>query len=40
MNEDIEFPAPDAVKRVREKVKLADGIWFSLPSITIFLWST
>jgi len=28
MNEDIEYPAPDAVKRVREEVKAADGIWF------------
>lgn len=30
-NEDIEFPAPDAVKRVREEVKSADGIWFFCP---------
>jgi len=28
MNEDIEYPAPDAVKRVREEVKAADGICF------------
>ncbi len=31
MNQDIEFPAPDAVRRVREKVKAADGIWFFSP---------
>jgi chromate reductase len=28
MNQDIEYPAPDAVKRVRDEVKSADGIWF------------
>jgi len=31
MNEDIEFPAPAPVKRVREEVKKADGIWFFTP---------
>ena len=31
LNQDIEFPAPDAVKRVRDKVKSADGIWFFSP---------
>jgi len=31
MNEDIEFPAPEPVKRVREKVKSADAIWFFTP---------
>ncbi|MCL2826124.1 MAG: NAD(P)H-dependent oxidoreductase [Eggerthellaceae bacterium] len=31
MNEDIEFPAPGAVGRVREAVKSADGIWFFTP---------
>lgn len=31
MNQDIEFPAPEAVKRVREAVKAADGIWFFTP---------
>lgn len=31
MNEDIEFPAPEAVKRVREAVKAADGLWFFTP---------
>ena len=31
MNEDIEYPAPEAVKRVREDVKAADAIWFFTP---------
>lgn len=31
MNQDIEFPTPEAVKRVREKIKAADGIWFFTP---------
>jgi len=31
MNQDIEFPAPESVKRVREKIKAADGIWFFTP---------
>lgn len=31
MNQDIEFPAPQAVSRVREKVKEADAIWFFTP---------
>jgi chromate reductase len=31
MNQDLEYPAPPAVKRVREEVKLADGIWFFTP---------
>ncbi|MEA4814223.1 MAG: NADPH-dependent FMN reductase [Oscillospiraceae bacterium] len=31
MNQDIEFPAPEAVRRVREEVKAADGIWFFTP---------
>lgn len=31
MNEDIEFPAPEAVRRVREAVKAADGVWFFTP---------
>ena len=31
MNQDIEFPAPEAVKRVRDKIKAADGIWFFTP---------
>lgn len=36
MNEDIEFPAPDSVKRVREEVKSADGIWFFTPEYNHF----
>jgi len=31
MNQDHEFPPPDAVRRVREAVKAADGIWFFTP---------
>jgi len=36
MNEDIEYPAPEAVKRVREEVKSADGIWFFTPEYNHF----
>jgi chromate reductase len=36
MNEDIEFPAPEAVKRVRGEVKSADGIWFFTPEYNHF----
>lgn len=31
MNEDIEFPPPESVARVREAVKSADGVWFFTP---------
>lgn len=31
MNQDIEFPAPEAVARVREKVAAADALWFVTP---------
>ena len=31
MNEDIEFPAPAAVTRVREQVESADGVWIFSP---------
>lgn len=31
MNEDVEFPAPHAVERVREAVAAADGVWFFSP---------
>lgn len=31
MNQDIEFPAPEPVARVREKVKAADGLWLFSP---------
>ena len=36
MNQDIEYPAPDAVKRVRDAVKSADGIWFFTPEYNHF----
>ena len=36
MNQDIEYPAPDAVKRVREIVKNAAGIWFFTPEYNHF----
>ncbi|AGC68722.1 NADPH-dependent FMN reductase [Thermoclostridium stercorarium subsp. stercorarium DSM 8532] len=36
MNEDIEFPAPEPVRRVREAVKAADGIWFFTPEYNHF----
>lgn len=36
MNEDIEFPAPEAVARVREAVKSADGVWFFTPEYNHF----
>jgi len=31
MNQDIEFPAPEAVRRAREAVMEADGIWICSP---------
>ena len=36
MNQDIEYPALEAVKRVREEVKSADGIWFFTPEYNHF----
>jgi chromate reductase len=36
MNQDIEHPAPAAVKRVRDEVKSADGIWFFTPEYNHF----
>ncbi|MDD4200560.1 MAG: NAD(P)H-dependent oxidoreductase [Eubacteriales bacterium] len=36
MNQDIEFPAPEAVKRIREEVKSSDGIWFFTPEYNHF----
>ena len=36
LNQDIEYPAPDAVRRVREIIKSADGIWFFLPEYNHF----
>lgn len=31
MNQDIEYPAPDAVRRVRDAIKAADGVWIFTP---------
>lgn len=31
LNQDKEYPAPEVVKRIREAVKSADGIWFFTP---------
>ncbi len=31
MNQDIEFPPPESVRRVRETVKAADAVWFFTP---------
>lgn len=36
MNQDIEYPAPEAVRRVRDAVKSADGIWFFTPEYNHF----
>ena len=31
MNQDVEYPAPEAVCRVREQIKAADGVWVFTP---------
>ena len=36
LNQDIEYPAPAPVKRVREVVQGADGIWFFTPEYNHF----
>lgn len=36
LNQDIEYPAPEAVKQVREAVKSSDGIWFFSPEYNHF----
>lgn len=36
MNQDIEYPAPDAVKNARDAVKAADAIWFFTPEYNHF----
>ena len=36
MNQDIEYPAPEAIRRVREAVQFADGIWFFTPEYNHF----
>ncbi len=30
-NQDIEYPAPSSVSRIRDEIKAADGIWFFTP---------
>ena len=35
-NQDIEYPPPPAVRRVRETVRSADGIWFFSPEYNHF----
>ncbi|MCL2027986.1 MAG: NAD(P)H-dependent oxidoreductase [Bacteroidales bacterium] len=35
-NQDVEYPAPDAVKRVREVVQSSDGVWFFSPEYNHF----
>ena len=35
-NQDIEYPAPDAVKRVRKIIQSADGVWFFTPEYNHF----
>ncbi|RBP59684.1 chromate reductase [Alkalibaculum bacchi] len=35
-NQDIEYPAPEEVQRIREKVKVADGVWFFAPEYNHF----
>ena len=36
LNQDIEYPAPDAVARVRGIVRASDGIWFFSPEYNHF----
>jgi len=36
LNQDIEYPAPESVKRVRDEVKSVDGIWFFTPEYNHF----
>lgn len=36
MNQDIEFPAPEKIAGIREKVKDADGIWIFTPEYNHF----
>ncbi|NLI54420.1 MAG: NAD(P)H-dependent oxidoreductase [Clostridiales bacterium] len=31
MSQDIEFPTPESVRRIREQIKAADGIWIFSP---------
>ncbi len=36
MNQDLEYPAPDSINRIREEVKSSDGIWFFTPEYNHF----
>ena len=36
LNQDIEYPAPEPVRRIREIVKSANGIWFFTPEYNHF----
>ena len=36
LNQDIEFPAPEAVRRIREEIKSSDGVWFFTPEYNHF----
>ncbi|MDD4565077.1 MAG: NAD(P)H-dependent oxidoreductase [Eubacteriales bacterium] len=36
MNQDIEYPAPEAVQRVRNQIKATDGVWFFTPEYNHF----
>lgn len=36
MNEDIEYPTPESVQRVRQAVASADGVWFFTPEYNHF----
>ena len=36
MNQDIEFPPPEAVKRVRDTIIAADAVWFFTPEYNHF----
>ena len=36
LNQDIEYPAPEAVRRVRGIVQSADGVWFFSPEYNHF----
>lgn len=40
MNEDIEFPAPESVARIRSKVMDADGIWIFSPEYNLTIPGT
>ena len=39
MNQDFEFPAPEAVKRVRERVAEADALWIFSPEYNYTIYS-